>query len=457
MASAGTIVQLSPYDVICGARNAEHKKHSGNELLDVYTSATIQDEYKTQKHNRWVIVDRLFDLISETGDFVEYNKSAGSFILVDEDKAKSAIKRRLAPSRVERSPDDAKERAKDIMVGCEMDTEFDNSGSFSDCYDIASDKFVDVKQILIHDAFVSVPPVQNNQVKQPVQFIDLTVKSPRVLGVGVKVYAFHYEKEIFFPGVVISSVVKDASTVLYDIKFTDGKRGVGINGSFVKTHKEYLMNNVKKPFALGDEIFVSGLEDNDGHKVVTWHAGVIKNRILSFGNDSWGPCRDYEIDLVNGVNLKWVDECFVRDKEDHLLLIHGKGEKWKGVRNIINVFLPNIINDFLAQQRQEPSSQSSKQPWPEHPSLLSSQPTSRPSSQPSSQPSGEEYAGFWVVEPMDGQVMLFSRLFDALRAYDKNLVDSKGCKTEREDVNLPEEWAFPVPFGICPPVYIGNL
>ena len=80
-----------------------------------------------------------------------------------------------------------------------------------------------------------------------------------------------------------------------------------------------------------------------------------------------------------------------------------------------------------------------------------------PSSQPSSQPSGEEYAGFWVVEPMDGQVMLFSRLFDALRAYDKNLVDSKGCKTEREDVNLPEEWAFPVPFGICPPVYIGNL
>ena len=45
---------------------------------------------------------------------------------------------------------------------------------------------------------------------------------------------------------------------------------------------------------------------------------------------------------------------------------------------------------------------------------------------------------------------------DALRAYDKYTVRRKGAKTKKKNLNLPEEWAFPTPFGICPPVHIGG-
>jgi len=45
---------------------------------------------------------------------------------------------------------------------------------------------------------------------------------------------------------------------------------------------------------------------------------------------------------------------------------------------------------------------------------------------------------------------------DALRAYDKYTVRRKGVKTKEKNLNLPEEWAFPTPFGICPPVHIGG-
>lgn len=47
-------------------------------------------------------------------------------------------------------------------------------------------------------------------------------------------------------------------------------------------------------------------------------------------------------------------------------------------------------------------------------------------------------------------------ILDALRAYDKYTVRRKGVKTKEKNLNLPEEWAFPTPFGICPPVHIGS-
>ena len=47
-------------------------------------------------------------------------------------------------------------------------------------------------------------------------------------------------------------------------------------------------------------------------------------------------------------------------------------------------------------------------------------------------------------------------ILDALRAYDKYTVRCKGVKTKEKNLNLLEEWAFPTPFGICPPVHIGS-
>lgn len=43
---------------------------------------------------------------------------------------------------------------------------------------------------------------------------------------------------------------------------------------------------------------------------------------------------------------------------------------------------------------------------------------------------------------------------DALRAYDTYTVRCKGDQTKITDLNLPDEWAFPSPSGICPPVHL---
>lgn len=48
----------------------------------------------------------------------------------------------------------------------------------------------------------------------------------------------------------------------------------------------------------------------------------------------------------------------------------------------------------------------------------------------------------WYVASIDGQEQPFSLLSNALRAYDDHVVCCKGAKTERCDLNLPEEWNF---------------
>ena len=47
-------------------------------------------------------------------------------------------------------------------------------------------------------------------------------------------------------------------------------------------------------------------------------------------------------------------------------------------------------------------------------------------------------------------------LIDALRAYDAYTVQCKGKKTKKKHLNLPEEWAFPSPLGVCPPVHLSG-
>ena len=50
----------------------------------------------------------------------------------------------------------------------------------------------------------------------------------------------------------------------------------------------------------------------------------------------------------------------------------------------------------------------------------------------------------------------FIRFIDALRAYDAYTVRRKREKTQKSDLNLPKEWAFPTPLGACPPVHSGG-
>ena len=45
---------------------------------------------------------------------------------------------------------------------------------------------------------------------------------------------------------------------------------------------------------------------------------------------------------------------------------------------------------------------------------------------------------------------------DALRAYDAYTVQCKGKKTKKKHLNLPEEWVFSSPLGVCPPVHISG-
>ncbi len=45
-------------------------------------------------------------------------------------------------------------------------------------------------------------------------------------------------------------------------------------------------------------------------------------------------------------------------------------------------------------------------------------------------------------------------VLDALRAHDTYTARCKGAQTRKTDLNLPEEWAFPSPFGICSPVHL---
>ena len=45
-------------------------------------------------------------------------------------------------------------------------------------------------------------------------------------------------------------------------------------------------------------------------------------------------------------------------------------------------------------------------------------------------------------------------VLDALRAHDTYTARCKGAQTRKTDLNLPEEWAFPSPLGICSPVHL---
>ena len=60
----------------------------------------------------------------------------------------------------------------------------------------------------------------------------------------------------------------------------------------------------------------------------------------------------------------------------------------------------------------------------------------------------------WYVATINGQDQSFSYLTDALRAYDAFVVSCKGNQTKKTDLNIPQEWEFPTPLGICAPVHV---
>ena len=72
--------------------------------------------------------------------------------------------------------------------------------------------------------------------------------------------------------------------------------------------------------------------------------------------------------------------------------------------------------------------------------------------------SKDEYARSvgWFVTKIGREWKSFSRLADALRACDAETVRRKDAETEKMDLNLPADYAFPKPLNACIPVYVGD-
>ena len=134
-----------------------------------------------------------------------------------------------------------------------------------------------------------------------------------------------------------------------------------------------------------------------------WFPGVVKAcRKLEQGG-RFGPTRFYDVEFDDGDALDDIEDIFVFPENEYSFLSRERTDKtfsgWKGVKN--------VLGDGSADR------------W-------------------------AETVGYWELDgKKDGKNHLaFPYLGDALRYHDDYIVRCRGAETQKNDLNLPEEWIF---------------
>lgn len=172
---------------------------------------------------------------------------------------------------------------------------------------------------------------------------------------------------------------------------------------------------LKPRYEMGDEVYAAWMGADRAGRVETYREVVTAVKGEDSGSGAYGPIRMYQIKFdtdqmplpktemsmaMAGSVVDGIPEHVVVSKRDYLLLTsHGVAHEWKGVRNVFD--------------------ESSDDLW------------------------AKTVGWYAVVIGGRGEAdteQCFSRLSDAVRAYDASVVRIKGDKTERGELNLPEEW-----------------
>lgn len=160
---------------------------------------------------------------------------------------------------------------------------------------------------------------------------------------------------------------------------------------------------LKPRFQVGEEVYAAWWpDDKKTDEPPLWYPGRVKSykdqRVSNKGVGEYGAVRLYKIHYSDdGTEQDHVPEHFVFHKEDYLLSTGNCPQHvWKGVKNIVD--------------------KESEDVWA---SLI----------------------GYYVAI-VDGKEQPFSRLSEALQAYDASIVKRKGEKTRQSDLNIPENWEW---------------
>jgi hypothetical protein len=192
--------------------------------------------------------------------------------------------------------------------------------------------------------------------------------------------------------------------------------------------------DLKPLFEINDRVFAPWWEDVRRKSQPSWYAGVITN-YLTIGHSPYGPVRQYDVLFDDdGEELADIEDSFVFSREDYLLSTSDK--EWIGVKNVLDdqsgdswaevvgwyeatigesFLLPSLslfrleitpLIDICLFDLKTPSNFN----WP-----LTS------------------------LGDVDGATYAFSRLSDALRAYDEHVIVKKGDAVNPSELNLPDE------------------
>ncbi len=162
---------------------------------------------------------------------------------------------------------------------------------------------------------------------------------------------------------------------------------------------------LKPQYEMGDEVYVAWMGADRAGRVMSYREVPGVDKGGENGGGVYGPIRIYQIKFDNEqvssrIVIGGIPEHVVVSKRDYLLSTsNGVAHDWKGVRNVVD--------------------ESSDDLW------------------------AKTVGWYAVVIGGRGEAdteQFFSRLSDAVRAYDASVVRIKGDKTERGELNLPEEW-----------------
>jgi hypothetical protein len=174
---------------------------------------------------------------------------------------------------------------------------------------------------------------------------------------------------------------------------------------------------MKPQYEIGHEVYAAWMGRIRAGRVMSYHEVATAVKGEDNGARDYGPIRTYQIKFDNelvplpkmgmavamaGSVVDGIPEHVVLSKRDHLLAAsHGFSHEWKGVRNVVD--------------------ESSDDLWAKH-------------------------VGWYTVAIGGGDEAdtekKFARLSDAVRAYDASVVRIKGDKTNRGELNLPDEWSW---------------
>jgi hypothetical protein len=156
-------------------------------------------------------------------------------------------------------------------------------------------------------------------------------------------------------------------------------------------------NPITKPlYHIGSYVCAAWWPSPDRRSNIEYYHGVVKNYALKKDADhGYGPLILYDVLFDDDTVACGVEDCYVYLTEDY----ENLDQVWKGV-------------DAACDEK-------SKDRW------------------------AKEIG--WYVATIDGVDRSYPRLMDAVRAYDRAVVQKKGPQTVAADLNLPDEWDWLLP------------